>query len=113
MHCTVYRLRRDGAKITTEEMRAAAVRGWLYWGPCSKKGPPEQHAYLLTSERGRIDYDEALPTLKYANLKKIELGGLLLSGFEVRIDPWQQVRQTWWVVPTGQVPVDPASPTRR
>lgn len=112
MHCTVYRLRRDGEKITPEEMRAAAVRGWLYVGPCSRMGPPEQHACLLTSERGRVGYDETLPTLKYANLKRIELGGLLLSGFEVRIDPWQQLRQTWWVVPTGKEPVGAESPIR-
>lgn len=112
MHCTVYRLRRDGEKITPEEMRAAAVRGWLYWGAKSLRGPQDKHAFLLARENGRVAYDEVLPTLTQARLVRIEYGGLLLSGFEVRIDPWQQLRQSWWAVPTGQAPVKPESPIR-
>lgn len=101
MYCTVYRLRREGAKLAPPDVRATAVAGWLLFRAKREDGAPEPHAYLLRDENGRIGLEEVLPTLKFADLRAIERGGILLRGREIRTNPYQQIRQTWWVVPAG------------
>lgn len=108
MHCTVYRLRRDGAKLPPEDVKLTAASGWLYWGQKSTLGPPERHAFLLTRADGKPGMDETLPTLRFARLLKIAGGGILMSGFEhPSSPPHTQLRQTWWIVPNPPKPEKP------
>lgn len=102
MYCTVYRLRSEGTKLTPPEVRATAVSGWLIFRAKREDGAPEPHAHLLRDEHGRIGLEDVLPTLKFADLRAIDRGGILLRGREIRKNPYQQLRQTWWVVPAAQ-----------
>lgn len=100
MRVVVYPLRRNGEKLTKEEVRAGGVEGWLRMGKYDAMSPPERHAWLLKGPDGRPGLDDLLPSLRFVELRKIEKGGLLLRGQDPR-QSWDTTvtRQFWWVVP--------------
>ncbi|WP_019700419.1 hypothetical protein [Paracidovorax oryzae] len=101
MYCTVYRLRSEGEKLAQPDVRSTAVSGWLIYRAKREDGAPERHAYLVRDERGRIGLEEVLPTLQFVDVRAIDRGGILMRGLELRSNPYQQLRQTWWIVPLG------------
>lgn len=94
MHCTVYRLRRDGVKLPTEEVRASGVSGWLETG--SYMHHPGTQARLFVSKEAAARRDgHYLIELNIPSLGRIK-GGILLRGFD---GMYNSQKQVWWVVP--------------
>lgn len=93
MFCVIYLLRRWGEKLPTEEVRRDPRPGWLYFGQ-NEKQCPEVDAILYADERR----SKELLRLKFAQVRKIEGDGFLISGNDSqKALNWQL--QTWWCVP--------------
>ncbi len=102
MHCTVYRLRREGEKLPTEEVRAGGVSGWLETG--SYMHHPGTQARLFVSKEAAARRDgHYLIELNIPSLGRIK-GGILLRGFD---GMYNSQKQVWWVVPTPAPPETP------
>ena len=89
--CMVYRLRRLGERLPTDEVRAGGISARFVF----KRHPvhPAMRASLFDPETGRN-----LDQLESAQIKQIADGGVLVTGFELH--PGRAgMKQTWWYVP--------------
>lgn len=101
MHCTIYRLRREGVKLPTEEVRAGGVSGWLEVRQFMQH--PGLQARLYRSPQDAAERpDHPLMELGYPSLGRVS-GGVLLKGS----DGIHHRKQAWWVVPTAAPPETP------
>ncbi len=88
--CCVYQLRRDGQRLSPEEVKQTKALGYLTYG--KRGGHPVNDAKLRDSN------GDLLLEMEHATLAKIERGGILLRGME-RVEYQRHVRQAWWVLP--------------
>jgi hypothetical protein len=95
MQCVVYVLRQRGDKLDPATVRARPVEGWLYFGQDTRKVYPSECARLFKSERDPLDLIEPMVT---AVVRKIERGGVLISGAE-EVRSGVINRQSWYCVP--------------
>lgn len=107
MYCDVYLLRRQGVKLSKDDVSASKTNGWLCYATLGPLAPPDRHAFLLKDHNGRVGFDEVLPRLLNARLRAIS-GGILLQGSVQPGFTGPYYRQAWWVVPTGQAKEEPA-----
>lgn len=96
MFCTVYLLRRQGAKVPPDEVKKYPNEGWLVFGQSA--GDPD--AVLYQDRRKKVE----ILRLTGAQLKTIE-GGLMLIGADAHVAQHQP--QAWWIVPSTRPPVPP------
>lgn len=98
--CTVYRIFRDGQRMPPDVIEAGGVDGWLTLANRGPMSSPELFARLFKAEGlHRAGIDEILPVLKLPTLKRIDKGGMMLSGLEDGPRYGQMSPQKWWVVP--------------
>lgn len=90
-------MRESGRRLPVDDMRARRVIGRLTFTDRTRSGAPESRA-TVCSEDGR----ELLVSLRCAHLRKIDRGGLLLSGFLDEGRSVVPVRQAWWCVPCAK-----------
>lgn len=95
MWVVVYQLRRAGEKLPKEIVRARPAVGWLYLGRDTRKAYPQEVARLFEKSVNEVDVIEPLV---FPVLKKIERGGMLLTGLQDGGRPTMD-RQAWWVKP--------------
>jgi len=88
--CCVYRLRREGQRLSPDEVKQTKALGYLKYG---KRGGWPTHDATLRDSDG-----ELLLELMYCSLVKIERGGILMRGREP-IDCQSSHPQTWWILP--------------
>ena len=88
----VYRLRRLGERLPTDEIRAGGVPARFVFG----RHPvyPTMRASLFDAATGR-----SLADLECAQIKQVKDDGFLVAGFELH-PSCSGARQTWWCVPT-------------
>lgn len=101
MFCTVYLLRRQGAKVPPDEVKKYPNEGWLVFG--QPAGDPD--AVLYQDRRKKAE----ILRLKDAKLKTIERG-LMLVGADAHVERHQP--QAWWIVSSTEPPAPPPEPKR-
>ena len=92
MYCEVFPLRRDGVRLSNDEARSLAVRGYVKLTEFSRIGMPESRA-SVTAAGG-----QELLVLKCAHVRRIERSRLIISGFLDLGRSEPLVRQTWCCV---------------
>lgn len=116
MQCVVYVLRHRGEKLDQATVRSRPAEGWLYFGQDTRKVYPAECVRLFKSARDPLDVIEPMIS---ARVRKIERGGILISGAE-EVRSGVTNPQTWFCVPgwlddltTGGTipgPYDPPAP---
>lgn len=96
-------MRQNGARLERAQVRAAGRRGWLTLLRMPA-GQPVLEAHL-TNESGR----QVFASITNAQVKTIDKGGILISGFLDSVS-MQPVRQAWWCVPCQGAALPPAPP---
>lgn len=86
-------MRRDGQKLTKDEIRAGGKRGWLTFMKMPA-GQPVWTAKLTGPNGGNV-----LPELMSATVTGVS-GGILIQGLVERRGQIAPVRQAWYCEPT-------------
>ena len=87
----MYRLRAAGEKLSVEQVRRGGVPGRLVYGQHPLH--PTMRASICDAVSG-----DMFDCIDHAQIRKIN-GGLLIAGFDSRLDRLA-VRQAWWCVPS-------------
>lgn len=104
MFCNVYKLRRNGQRLSAEEVKKTKEVGYLRF--CKRGGWPVHDARLSDTEGTEF------LVLEHASLLKIEGEGFLFRGLE-RVGYNEHVRQGWWCVPQPQASSSPCAATTK
>jgi hypothetical protein len=94
MLCEVYPIRENGRRLRADLVRQRRVVGWLSLTERMPSGAPETRA-TVSDDDGR----ELLTALCVPRVRRIERGGLLISGYLDNGRGVELVRQAWWCVP--------------
>lgn len=96
MQCTVYRLRHQGAKLSSEEIKATTLTGTLRLTKHGPMGQPVKEA-TLQHPTGR----DVLPPLRGAEVVTVDRGGLMVRGHVSHFEGQRErfTLQVWWCVP--------------
>ena len=96
MLCTVYRLRHQGVKLSSDEIKASALTGTLRVTKHGPMGQPVKEA-TLQYPTGR----DILPPLRCAKVVTVDRGGLMVHGNVTHFAGLLErvTGQTWWCVP--------------
>lgn len=81
-------------------IEAGGVHGWLTLGNRGPMASPELFARLFKAEGPhRAGFGEIIPVLNHPTLKRIDRGGMMLTGLEDGPKYGHTSPQKWWVVP--------------